>query len=117
VADVDAMIAAMDALVAGLGPHERIITAADWRHCAVMGTGTADRAVGMLARRNSQTLRSACLILPDSPTAVMQLLRVVSETQTSLRRVFTSSEAMAAWLHELTTPKEQARLLAFLAHG
>jgi hypothetical protein len=109
------MIAAMDALVAGLPPHERIITAADWRHCTVMGSGTADRAVAMLTKRNPRTLRSACLILPDSPTAVMQLLRIVGETQTSARQVFTSSETMAAWLQEVTTPKEQARLIAFLS--
>jgi hypothetical protein len=117
VADIDEVMAAMDALVAGVGPYERIITASDWRNCMVMGTGTADRAIVMLARRNPHTLRSGCLIRPDSPTAVMQLLRVVSETNTSLRQVFTSRETMAAWLAEVTTPNEQARLLAFLARG
>jgi hypothetical protein len=117
VGDVDDVIAAMDTLVAGVAPHERIITAADWRDCTVMGTGTADRAIAMLVRRNPQTLRSGCLIRPDSPTAVMQLLRVVSETHTAVRQVFTSPETMAAWLAEVTTPKEQARVLAFLARG
>jgi hypothetical protein len=117
VGDVDEVIAAMDALVAGVAPYERIITAADWRNCTVMGAGTAERAIVMLVRRNPQTLRSGCLIRPDSPTAVMQLLRVVSETHTAVRQVFTSPETMAAWLAEVTTPKEQARVLAFLARG
>jgi hypothetical protein len=117
VADVDEVIAAMDSLVAGVGPLEQIITAADWRNGTVMGAGAADRVIVMLVRRNPRTLRSGCLIRPDSPTAVMQLLRVVSETNTSHRQVFTSPETMAAWLAEVTTPKEQARLLAFLARG
>jgi hypothetical protein len=115
VTDVNATMTAMDALVAGLAPYERIITAADWRDCTVMGIGTADRAVVMLARRNPQTLRSACLIRPGSPTAVMQLFRVVSESHTPARQVFTSPEPMVAWLAEVTTPPEQTRLLAFLA--
>jgi hypothetical protein len=58
VGDVDEVIAAMDTLVAGMAPSERIITAADWRNCTVMGTGTAERAIAMLVRRNPQTLRS-----------------------------------------------------------
>ena len=47
----------------------------------------------------------------------MQLLRVVSERHTAVRQVFTSPETMGAWLAEVTTPKEQARVLAFLPPG
>ena len=113
-AGVDAMIAMVKNLLAPLSPHERIVIAADWRRCAVLGAGTAERAVAMF-NSNPRILRSGILIMPDSPTALMQVMRLVSEAKLADRRVFTSPEAQMQWLGEVTTPKEQARLGAFLA--
>jgi len=55
--------------------------------------------------------------MPDSPTALMQVMRLVSEAKLAERRVLTSVEAQMQWLGEVTTPKEQARLGTFLARS
>jgi hypothetical protein len=66
---------------------------------------------------NPRILRSGILIMPDSPTALMQVMRLVSEAKLAERRVLTSVEAQMQWLGEVTTPKEQARLGTFLARS
>jgi|CZKU01.1.fsa_nt_gi hypothetical protein len=114
-ADVDAMIAMMKSVLDQLPAHERIIVAADWRRCTVFGAGTAERAIAMFNASNPRTLRSAILIVPDSPTSVMQVMRLVSEARLPDRRVFTSPETQIQWLAEVTTPKELDRLKEFVA--
>jgi hypothetical protein len=115
--DIDEMVALMKSIFDLLPAHERIIIAADWRRCTVMGPGTVERARAMFAATNPRVLRSGILISADSPTTVMQLMRIVSEAKLPDRQVFTSSEPHARWLEEVTTPKEQARLKVFLARG
>jgi hypothetical protein len=116
-AEVDETVALMQDIFALLPAHERIIIAADWRRCTVMGPGTGDRARAMFAAANPRVLRSGLLITADSPTTVMQLMRIVSEAKHPERQVFTSSEACTRWLEEVTTPDELARLKVFLARG
>lgn len=113
-ADVDAMIGLIANVLGSLPAHERIIIAADWRRCSLFGPGTADRALAMLTRANPRLLRSGILIRPDSPTALMQVMRLVGQAQSPDRRVVTSSEEMISWLSPVTTPKELARLKVFL---
>jgi hypothetical protein len=113
--DVDAMISMMRNAFASLPAHDRIIIAADWRRCSVLGTGTAERVNAMLNVANPRTLRSSILINPDSPTAVMQATRLVSEANFAERRIFTSAADQIAWLAEVATPKEVDRLKVFLA--
>jgi len=113
-ADVDAMIALMSHVLGSLPAHERIIIAADWRRCNVFAPSTADRALGMLTRNNPRLLRSGILIRPDSPMALMQVMRLVGDAQSPDRRVVTSTEALITWLSPVTTPKELARLKVFL---
>jgi hypothetical protein len=69
----------------------------------------------MLTVANPRTLRSGILINPDSPTAVMQATRLVSEANFAERRVFTLAADQIAWLAEVATPKEVERLKVFLA--
>lgn len=113
-ADVDAMVGLIAHVLGSLPAHQRIIIAADWRRCSVFAPSTADRAISMLTRNNPRLLRSGILIRPDSPTALMQVMRLVSDAQSPDRRVVTSIEAMISWLSPVTTPKELARLKVFL---
>jgi hypothetical protein len=116
-ADVDEMSVLIRGVLNVLPARERVIIAADWRHCTVMGKGIAERTVAMFAIANARALRSGILVMPDSPTTVMQLMRLASESQLADRRVFTSPDAHAAWLEEVTTPQEQARLRVFVARS
>src|SRR5579859_4020408 len=112
--DVDAMIAMIKQVLDALPVDERVIIAADGRRSTVLGSGTADRALAMLAALNPRTLRSGILFPPDSPTALMQVMRLVSEAKLASRRVFTSPDELIAWLGEVTTPARHARLRAFV---
>jgi hypothetical protein len=115
-ADVDAMIAMLGRTLAAMtAPEEaRVLIAADWRRCTILGTDTAERAAVMLAGVNPRVLRSSMLVLPDSPTAVMQALRLVKESNNTWRRVFTAAADLIAWNAEVMTPAEVERLKVFL---
>jgi|CZKU01.1.fsa_nt_gi hypothetical protein len=62
-------------------------------------------------------LRSSNLVRADMPAALMQVMRLVSEAQLKVRRIFTSPHDLSEWLREVTTAEEQARLTLFLARG
>ena len=62
-------------------------------------------------------LRSSNLVRADMPAALMQVMRLVSEAQLKVRRIFTSPNDLSEWLREVTTAEEQARLTLFLARG
>jgi hypothetical protein len=115
-ADVDAMIAMIGRTLGTMTAidEKRVIIAADWRRCTILGTDAAERAGVMLTGVNPRILRSSILILPDSPTAVMQALRLVKESKNESRRVFTSPSDLVAWNAEITTPAELDRLTLFL---
>jgi hypothetical protein len=114
--EVDASIARMKVVAATLRPNERVIVAADWRRCSkVVGTLTADRLLAMMLFANPYVIRSTLLIRQDSPTAVMQLMRLVDEAKAKDRRMFTSADDLIDWLGEVSTPEEHARLRAFLS--
>jgi hypothetical protein len=113
--DLEAMAALVMGAFEQVPRQEGVILVADWRRCeALMGVGIADRAIAALTRVNPRSLRSALVMLPDSPTAVMQLMRIVKATNHANRQVFTSADALCRWLGEVTTPEEQQRLLTFL---
>jgi hypothetical protein len=116
VADVDAMIAMLGRTLAGMTAPDvsRVIIAADWRRCTILGTETAERAGVMLTGVNPRILRSSILVLPDSPTAVLQAIRLVREAKNPSRRVFLSPADLIAWNAEIMTPAELERLKAFV---
>jgi hypothetical protein len=115
-ADVDAMIAMIARTLGTMtaASESRVIIVADWRQCTVLGAATAERAVAMLTSVNARVLRSSILALADSPTAVMQILRLVKESKNDSRRVFTSAPDLIAWNAEVATPGELDRLKLFL---
>jgi hypothetical protein len=83
----------------------------------VLATDLADGILGIMNLANPYLLRSANLVRADMPTAVLQVVRLVTEAQLKVRRIFTSPNHLSEWLREVTTAEEQARLTLFLARG
>lgn len=113
-ADVDAMISMIRERVAAMPLDVSHVTIADWRGCRVLTTSAAERALDMMRGTNSRTERSAMLHLRESPTAVMQFLRLAREAEHPARRLFTDPDELVAWVAEVLTPPEVARVRSFL---
>jgi hypothetical protein len=113
-ADVDEMIAMMGASVAKLPPTTKFAIAADWRAVQLMPPDTAERARVMLARSNPRVKRSSILTLQENPLTNLQVIRLIREAESPLRRHFTSAHEQHAWLSEVLTESESARLATFL---
>ena len=115
VKDIDDMIAAINDRLAGVDPATRVVIAADWRPCKLFEPDVAARAVQMLMHVNTRIERSAILANVDAATSVFQVFRLVKESATDRRRVFTKVVEMRAWLDEVLGERERLRLAAFLA--
>jgi hypothetical protein len=114
VADVDALFDEIDRAIASLPANRRHVTCADWRYCTVMTPDTSHRLKERLVRLNGRTERSVAVTRADSPTAVMQFLRLIREANFPDRKVFFTPEAAIEWLSEVLVPEEVARLREFL---
>ncbi len=127
VADVDAMFHELASVVADKSPRswsgagqrggERHITIADWRQCVIMSTEAAERLQQRMTDTNPNVIRAAAIASYESPSAVMQFLRVVRDSQHEERRLFFEEGQTANWLGEVLTPTEAARLRIFLREG
>jgi len=69
----------------------------------------------MIATFNERVERSGILVSNDSPIAVMQFLHLARETHHPQRRIFYFDDQLVAWLAEVLTDHERARLGEFLA--
>lgn len=115
VSDVDDMIDMMTAEFERIPEPTRIVIAADWRACRVLTPFVAERVVKMLSRSNPRVERSAILHNVDQATSVLQVLRLTREAVFSNRRVFTDERELEAWLGEILTQPERARVKALLS--
>jgi hypothetical protein len=116
VEDVDTVFAEFARVVAKLPAGQRLVTVIDWRRCPVMSASASERMVPIMVRSNPRSERSAALASRDSPIAVMQLNRIIVESKHPDRRLFYEPETLIAYLGEVLTPAETARLRAFLKH-
>jgi hypothetical protein len=114
VEDVDDMIAMMTDRVSKLPAEQRYVIAADWRNVTVMSPETAVRARAMLSKSNVRVERSSILTTSGQSTTNLQILRLVREADNEHRRHFISARAQHAWLSEVLTREESARLAEFL---
>jgi hypothetical protein len=87
----------------------------DWRSLPLMTGDASTRLFQLMAQYNGRIERSAILASRDAPTAVMQFLRVISETKHPDRRLFYDIDELQAWLDEVLSSEESARLRSFLA--
>jgi hypothetical protein len=114
VAEVNEMIRMIGENVGNLPPAEKFAIAADWRAVQLMAPDIAARAREMLAGVNPRVTRSAILTLPENPLTNLQVIRLIREAENPSRRHFTSSKELHAWLSEVLTKEESARLWKFL---
>jgi len=115
VAAVDDMIAQMATVFNAVSADGRIVIAADWRPCELLGPDVAERVVEMLERANRHVIRSAILHRADNPLSVLQCFRLAKMTGVDHRRTFRHPHEMELWLGECLEPLEVARLQQFLA--
>ncbi len=113
VADVDALFGALIQAKKGL-PYDRYVLITDWRRCPVMASEAAQRLIRAMTQNNPSVERSAALTSTKAPTAMMQFTRLVRETNSDARRLFTSSEELLAWVRDVLSPAEMARARFFL---
>ena len=117
VADIEQMQRAAGHVLSTLPAEMRVVTVADWRMTTIMGPEAAERAVEMLLRANPHTERSAMLYSERSPTAVMQFVRLLRDSQHPDRRMFSDPLQLAYWLDEVLDDEESKRLRVFLGIG
>jgi hypothetical protein len=113
-ADVDLLFDELEREVARLPPETHHVTVVDWRQCPLMAPEAAERIGARIAGTNARTERSAALVSPDAPVAVLQFLRLIREAGLPTRRLFFDAREMQQWLDEVLTPAEAARLSAFV---
>jgi hypothetical protein len=121
VAEVDAMFQQVALVVATNMPPTRSgepppqhVTIADWRKCVLMSAEAATRLQEGMAKTNPTVLRAAALASRSSPSAVMQFLRIVRDSQHEGRKLFFEEEPVVEWLGQVLTVTETARLRQFL---
>jgi hypothetical protein len=111
--DVDQLFDALDGAVSALPPGVKHVTVADWTRCAVMTPTATARLRERMALTNVHTERSAVLVVPDMPTAVVQFLRVIREAKLPDRKLFFSASELVTFLAEVLTPAETERVRQF----
>jgi hypothetical protein len=121
VADVDAMFQQVAVVVAANrpatahgAPSQKHVTVADWRQCVLMSSEAAARLQEGMAQTNPNVLRAAALASRHSPSAVMQFLRIIRDSDHDGRRLFFEEVPLLQWLAQVLTPIETARLRQFL---
>jgi hypothetical protein len=113
--DVEAMFVSIEREYAKLPPAVRTVNVVDWRSLPLMTGDASTRLFQLMAQYNLRVERSAILASREAPTAVMQFVRVISETKHPDRRLFYDIDELQAWLDEVLSSEESARLRSFLA--
>jgi hypothetical protein len=115
IADVEEMRGNITRAFATIAPDVNVVIAADWRRTRLMDGDAADAFGKMIGFFNARIERSGILSSPESPTTVLQFLRVVRESKHPNRRLFDRLSDLTAYLDDLLTPEEKERLAIFLA--
>ena len=113
-ADVDTLFDAIDVELRKLPPKQHVIVVTDWRSCPIMSEEAAERLVQRVTRLNDRIDRSAAIASPNSPTTVLQFIRLIRESKHPGRRLFENETQMLTWLAEVLDPAEMDRCLEFL---
>ncbi|MGO9711682.1 MAG: hypothetical protein ACLQBL_22650 [Polyangiaceae bacterium] len=108
VADLGALVAALGGQVVSCGDVRRSKT-------GVYRPEVAEVMTVGVAALNPRFERAALVVSPERATFNLQTGRMVREAGHANRRSFVDPEEAKAWLGEVLTPDESARLDAFLA--
>jgi hypothetical protein len=92
----------------------KAVAVVDWRKCPIMSPAAAARMTERMSANNARTERSAALVLPDAPVAVLQFVRVIREAGLPERRLFFAAAPLVDWLGDVLTIEESTRLHRFV---
>jgi hypothetical protein len=95
-------------------PNTKFVICADYRRFGLLGPDASQLMLRMFQNSNPRVLRSGILVTKDSPTAALQIERVVMESAHPGRRAFRSVPQFEAWLDECLTTRERTRMREFL---
>jgi hypothetical protein len=112
--EVGEIVAAMITQIARLRQAEQLVVATDSRNCIFMAEDATARVADGLRRTNARITRGGALLPNHSSVAMLQYARMLRENNNPERRGFTDPRALVAWLAEVLTAEEIARLHAFL---
>lgn len=111
--DVHAVFAAI-AQIAQRVQSKKIVLVADWRRCPIMSEAASKAFADLMRKNNDRVERSAALVGSESPSAMLQFVRMVREADNLNRRLFSDKLELGRWLDEVLDPAEQKRLAEFL---
>jgi hypothetical protein len=94
--------------------NEPMILCADHRAVVVYPQPVADKLAALFGAMNQRLARIALLVAPTNATLTMQLGRIVREANNPDRRVFLIPAEAEAFLGDVLTGPERARLARFL---
>jgi hypothetical protein len=112
--DVNAIFTEIVAQSARIPSSQRMIIVTDWRSCNVMAADAAEQLAAGIRSTNPRVERSGALLPLNSSVAMLQFIRILRESSNVDRRGFNSPRALIAWLSEVLTPDEIARLHTFI---
>jgi len=88
----------------------KVVICADYRTTKMLNTTESDALLAMFRSHNDHIERSAILVSEESAMAVLQMSRVIKQANLPTRRSFKDSAELLAWLGEVLTAEERARL-------
>lgn len=91
----------------------RIVGCTDLRRMDVLPPDVFEQLAGMLRADNPKVERNAFLVSANS-VVQLQMQRMIHETNNPGRRTFRVEADARAWLEDVLTVPEQARLAAFI---
>ena len=92
----------------------QVIICTDLTDARTFAPATTERFVQTMKADNPRLERSAILLGPGSPTLLLQLERMVRESNHPARRTFRDASELADWLRPALLADEQEALDAFL---
>lgn len=112
--EVDAIFKQIAEQSARIPSSQRMVIVTDWRLCNVMAAEAAEQLAAGIRSTNARVERSGALLPLNSSVAMLQFVRILRESTNTERRGFNSPPALIAWLSEVLTPEEIARLEVFI---
>jgi hypothetical protein len=115
--DVDDLFAVIDAEVGNLPSSTSVVVIADWRRLPVMSEDASERLLRRFHGLHPRIERSGLLASPEASSAALQFLRLIRESKSSKRRMFSDPVELISWLEEVLSLAEASRLRRFLAES
>jgi Xaa-Pro aminopeptidase len=95
----------------------RVVSCVDFSRVRIFSPENADRIRSTMRLLNPSIERSAILLAPENATICLQMERLVRDAASPSRRSFREAGAAIAWLREVLSPEELARLREFVSES